>query len=47
MTTVDVRTGWAVLGTDDRIVVLLAGADADEAAKDFGREGYTILPVYI
>jgi hypothetical protein len=42
---VEVTTGWAVLGADDRVVVLLYGRDADEAAKDWSSDGYGILPV--
>ncbi len=40
-----VTTGWAVLGADDRLVVILCGRDADDAAKDWSSDGYRILPV--
>jgi hypothetical protein len=42
---VGVTTGWAVLGADERVVVVLFGRDADEAAKDWSSDGYRIRPV--
>ncbi len=42
---VQVTTGWAVLGEDDRVVVLLCGRDADDVAKDWSSDGYRIVPV--
>jgi hypothetical protein len=40
-----VTTGWAVLDPDEHVIVLLFGADADQAAKDWNTDGYRILPV--
>ncbi len=42
---VHVTTGWAVLGADDRVVVILCGRDAAEVAKNWNSDGYRILPV--
>jgi hypothetical protein len=44
---VHVCTGWAVLGADDRVVLILCGRDADQAAKDWSEDGYRILPVTV
>ena len=44
---VSVTTGWAVLGADDRVIVILCGQDADQAAKDWNTDGYRILPVAV
>lgn len=47
MATIDtaLRSGLAVLGDDGRVVVVLFGLDADEAAEDWRAEGYTVQPV--
>ncbi|HEV7886706.1 MAG TPA: hypothetical protein VGO92_04040 [Acidimicrobiales bacterium] len=39
------HAGLAVLGLDGRVVLVLLGADADEAAEDWRAEGYTVQPV--
>ena len=44
---VKVTTGWAVLGPDERVIVLLFGRDADRAAKDWNTDGYRILPITV
>ncbi len=44
---VDVTTGWAVLDADDRVLVILCGRDADQAAKDWSGDGYRILPINV
>ena len=42
---VHVTTGWAVLGPDNRVVVIVSGRDADEAAQEWGSDGYRVVPV--
>lgn len=39
--------GLAVLGPDGRVVVVLIGADADEAAEEWRAEGYTVSSVAV
>jgi hypothetical protein len=39
------RSGLAVLGPDGRVILVLLGADAAEAADDWRAEGYTVQPV--
>jgi hypothetical protein len=41
------RTGLAVLGADGRVVLILLGTDADEAADEWRAEGYTVAPVAV
>lgn len=41
------RSGLAVLGPDGRVVIVLLGADADEAAEPWRAEGYTVSPVVL
>jgi hypothetical protein len=41
------RTGLAVLGPDGRVVVVLLGADAPDAAEEWQAEGYTVQPVAV
>jgi len=39
------RSGLAVLGPDGRVVLVLFGQDADDAAEEWRAEGYTVQPV--
>lgn len=41
------RSGLAVLGPDGRVVLVLFGADASDAAEDWKAEGYTVQPVAV
>ena len=47
MATIDtaLRSGLAVLGPDGRVILVLFGVDAEEAAEDWRAEGYTVQPV--
>jgi hypothetical protein len=40
-----VKTGWAVLGPDQRVRLLLVGQDAATAAEQWSELGYVVLPV--
>jgi hypothetical protein len=40
-----VQTALAVLGSDGRVVVVLLGADAPDAAEEWRAEGYDVHPV--
>lgn len=42
---VHVTTGWAVLGADDRVIVIVCGRDADEAAQEWTGDGSRVVPV--
>ena len=42
---VTVTTGWVVLGADDRVVVILLGQDAADAAEDWASQGHRVVPV--
>jgi hypothetical protein len=39
------RSGLAVLGSDGRVVLVLLGADAQEAAEEWRAQGFTVQPV--
>jgi hypothetical protein len=41
------RSGLAVLGPDGRVVLVLLGADAADAAADWEAQGFTVQPVAI
>jgi hypothetical protein len=49
MATIDtaLRSGLAVLADDGRVVVVLFGLDAEEAAEEWRAEGYTVQPVAV
>jgi hypothetical protein len=40
-----VRTALAVLAADGRVMVILSGADAFDAAEEWRAEGYEVRPV--
>jgi hypothetical protein len=40
---VEIRTEWAVLGTDGKVVVIFSGTDAYVAAREWELRGYTIV----
>lgn len=41
------HSGLAVLGPDGRVVLVLIGDDADDAAEDWRAEGYAVQPVIL
>ena len=40
---VQIRTEWAVLGADGKVVVIFAGTDAYSAAREWELRGYKIV----